>query len=72
MAITTMHPAAATITALVAPHTDQVIERTRLNGFETGAGAGNTAQTAMTPGEVHPQSRLSLRSNLSGFSVFLR
>lgn len=72
MGITIMHPTAVTIIALVVPHTDQVIGRTRPNVLGTKAGAGNAAQAAMTRDEVHPQSRLSLRSRLSIFSISLR
>ena len=72
MGITTIHPAAVTIIALVVPHTDLVIERTRPNGLKTKAGAENAAQAAMTRNEVHPQSHLSLRSHLSRFPFSLR
>lgn len=72
MGITIIHPAAVTIIALVVPHTDKVIEKTRPNGLGTKAEAGNAAQAAMTPNEVHPQNRLSLVSRLSRFSVSQR
>ena len=65
--ITTTHPAAATIIALVALHTDQKIGSTRLSDLETKAEAGNVAQTAMNRDGVQPQNRLSPRSRPSRF-----
>lgn len=63
--ITTTHPAAATIIALVVRHTDQKIGSTRLSDLETKAEAGT--QTAMNRDGVHRQNCLSLRNRLSRF-----